>query len=111
MKYRFKDVIELLEVEELELIKQDIDKGGVNIKNLVKTKLKEEMKKHGSCCTTCATEIEPFSHNNFTLIFGPEDFKKKATFCAIDCMEYFLAHLKKNSRKKEMGVKDEPNTG
>jgi hypothetical protein len=35
------------------------------------------------------------------LIFGPKDFRKKASFCALDCLEYFIEKIKKEKKAKE----------
>lgn len=106
MKRRFAEVVEMIDFNELVNMKKDIDKGGMEIERVITQKIKEELKKHNIYCTTCNTKINPYSTSNFTLIFGPEDLKKKATFCALDCMEYFIENLKdlrrdwKNAKQK-----------
>lgn len=94
MKKRLRDVMDYLEFDELMRIKQDLQSGGIHLGQLVDHKIREEMKKHEVQCSICNERIDPFSVNNFTLIFGPDDLKKKATFCAMDCLEYFLNNLK-----------------
>ena len=94
MKKRLRDVVDYLEFEELVKIKQDLKSGGIHLAQLVDYKIKEEMKKHEVQCCVCNEKLDLYSVNNFTLMFGPEDLKKKASFCAIDCMEYFLQNLK-----------------
>ncbi|MFC1732981.1 hypothetical protein ACFL6I_21990 [candidate division KSB1 bacterium] len=107
MKRRFADVVDMIEFNELVNMKRDMDKGGMEIDKIISQKIKEELKKHSIQCTTCSAKIDPYNTSNFTLIFGPEDLKKKATFCALDCLEYFLENLKdlrrdwKNAQKKE----------
>ena len=95
MKKRFTEVVEMIDFNELVNMKRDIDKGGMEINQVLTQKIKEELKKHNVYCSICNVKIDPYSTSNFTLIFGPEDLKKKATFCALDCMEYFLNNLKK----------------
>ena len=94
MKYMLKDMIDSLEYSELIKIKRDIDSGGIHLKNSLKDKIKEHQKLHQTICSTCSAEINPENTQNFTLIFGPDTFKKKASFCAIDCLEYFINKLK-----------------
>lgn len=94
MKRRFTEVVDMIEFNELVNMKRDIDRGGIEIERVITQRLKEELKKHETCCTTCNSKINPYSTSNFTLIFGPEDLKKKASFCALDCLEYFMKNLK-----------------
>lgn len=94
MKRRFTEVVDMIEFNELVNMKRDIDKGGLEVSRVITQKIKEELKKHDVCCTTCSAKIDPYNTSNFTLIFGPEDLKKRATFCALDCMEYFIENLK-----------------
>ena len=107
MKRRFEEVVELIDFNELVNMKRDLDKGGLELDKVISSKIKEELKKHNVYCTTCNARIDPYNTSNFTLIFGPDDLKKKATFCALDCMEYFLENLKdlrrdwKNANKKK----------
>ncbi len=95
MKTRFRELIGALEYDELIRVKNDLSKGGEAIRILVENKIKEEQKSHASFCTTCAGRIDPENRSTFTLLFGPQDLKKKATFCAVDCLEYFMSELKK----------------
>lgn len=107
MKRRFAEIVEMIEFNELVNMKRDIDNGGMEIEKIITQKIKEELKKHNVYCSICNSKIDPYSTSNFTLIFGPDDLRKKATFCALDCMEYFLENLKdlrrdwKNAKENE----------
>lgn len=94
VKKKFHELVEYLDYDELQRIRHDLTMGGVYLARLVEDQIQEENKKHESSCTICNTKIDAQSLSNFTLIFGPDDFKKKATFCALDCMEHFLENLK-----------------
>jgi hypothetical protein len=98
VKYRLREIIDSIEFDELVKMKNDLDAGGFHLKSFVEHKIKEEEKKHDLYCATCSNKIDPSSVNNFTLIFGPDDFRKKATFCGIDCLEYFLKEIKQMKR-------------
>ena len=100
-KRRLREVMDLLDYDELLKIKEDLNKGGDGVRILVENKIKEETKKHQRYCAVCANQLEPESMTTFTLLFGPEDFKKKATFCAMDCLEYFMVGLKKVQAKED----------
>ncbi len=94
MKKSIDEVMEMLDLDEVIRVKKDLDNGGENLNRVLKKKIKEELKKHDKFCCVCDSRIDPYSVANFTLIFGPEDMKKKASFCAIDCLEYFLKNLR-----------------
>lgn len=95
----FRNLVDHLDYDELVKIKKDLDAGAVHIKRLINFKLKEKETEHKKVCASCGAGIDPFSVNNLTLVFGPEDFKKKATFCAYDCMQSFMENLKLESKQ------------
>jgi len=94
MKYKLREIIGSLEYDELLKMKKDIDAGAFHLKQFVDVKVREQQKLHSQVCSNCSAPLDPASTNNFTLLFGPEDFKKKASFCGMDCLEYFLKDLK-----------------
>jgi len=94
VKKKIDEVMDLLDLNELVSVKRDLDSGGERLGKLVSLRIKDELKKHSNFCCVCNAKLDPYSVSNFTLIFGPDDMKKKATFCAIDCLEHFLANLK-----------------
>jgi hypothetical protein len=94
MKYRLRDVIDSLDYNEMVKMKKDLEAGGFHLKAFLDHKIKEQEKEHASFCTTCGNSLEKQSSNNFTLIWGPDDFKKKASFCGMDCLNHFLSELK-----------------
>lgn len=98
---KFKDVVEMIDYEDLLRLKYDLENGGLTIKEILKSRIEQEQKKHESFCSFCQNKIELKSVNTFTLIFGPHDFRKKATFCAHDCLEYFMNQLKAKSIPKK----------
>ncbi|RMF54774.1 hypothetical protein D6745_04190 [Candidatus Woesearchaeota archaeon] len=83
-------MINELPYEELIKMKKDLDYGGKHLKHLVNLKIEEFKTKKRSVCATCGA---PLGSHNMTLIFGPDDFKKKASFCAPDCLKYFLKKI------------------
>ena len=92
-------IISELTYDELKLIKKDLNEG--NIEKLINTRLQNlEEERGGAVCPVCNTAISDPENGALTLIFGPKDFRQKATFDAADCMEYFMEHLKKISSKK-----------
>ncbi len=84
-------LIKNLGKKELELIKKDLEAG--NIERLINQKLQE--KKQEEQNRTCPVCQAPIGEDCITLIFGPKGLRKKASFCALDCLEYFINYVKK----------------
>ena len=109
MSRRFEDMVDVLDYNELMRFKSDIDSGAITIKKLVEEKIKKRLKEHEKICATCSSDMNFYRASNYTIIFGPDDFKKKASFCGLDCLEYFVAKLKElKAKPKEDNVS---NTG
>ena len=89
MSRRFEDMIDVLDYNELMRFKTDIDSGAITVKKLLEEKIKKKLKEHEKTCATCSNDINFYNTNNYTLVFGPDDFKKKASFCGLDCLEYY----------------------
>ena len=94
MSRRFEDIIDVLDYNELMRFKTDIDSGAITVKKLLEEKIKKKLKEHEKTCATCSNDMNFYKTNNYTLIFGPDDFKKKASFCGLDCLGYFIIKLK-----------------
>ena len=101
MTRRFEDVIEILDYSELMRFKTDLDTGAVTLKKTLEEKIKKKLKEHEKICSTCSNNLNFYKANNYTLIFGPDDFKKKASFCGLDCLEYFINKMKEMKSNKE----------
>ncbi|MFH1133574.1 MAG: hypothetical protein V1735_03725 [Nanoarchaeota archaeon] len=91
--------LQSLELQELLALRRDLSSGCIVIKRELAKRIQEERKQHASHCTTCQAPIDPSSASTFTVLFGPDDFKKRASFCAMDCMSYFMERLK-NERNR-----------
>lgn len=103
MKHKLKEAIKEWNYEELRAFEKEMNIGGREIKKVLWERMRE-MENSTKFCTTCFSELDPYE-TTFTLIFGPEDFRKKASFCAVDCLEYFLTHVKDIEKaKKRMKV-------
>ena len=107
-RYKLREVIDSLDHGELLKIKKDIDAGGLHLKRFIHEKIKENEKKHEQYCAVCSSKIDPYSMSTFTLVFGPADFKKKASFCAVDCLKYFLKSLEELKKKGSYQIAQKP---
>ena len=105
MSRRFEEMVDVLDYSELMRLKSDIDTGAITIKKLVEEKIKKSLKEHEKNCATCSGELNFYKTSNYTIVFGPDDFRKKASFCGLDCLEYFVNKLKDmKSKPKEDNV-------
>ena len=88
---RLARLIENMSEEDLKLLKKDLKER--NIERLINKKLQNKREEDpNQVCPVCHT---PSGGENLTLIFGPEGLRKKASFCAFDCLEYFLSKVRK----------------
>lgn len=91
---RLARLIESLDDDDLRLIKKDLEAG--NIERLISKKLQEKKEVDSNkVCPVCQSDI---GEDNMTLVFGPKGLRKKASFCAIDCLEYFLNRMKEDKK-------------
>ena len=101
MSRRFEEVMDILDYNELMRFKNDLDSGAITLKTLVEEKIKKQLKEHEKICATCSSQLNFYKTHNYTLLFGPDDFKKKASFCGLDCLEYFIIKLKDMKTKSK----------
>jgi len=99
MHYKLRDIVDSMDYEDVLKLQRDVNSGGTHLKKFLKDKVSQQEKQHGKFCTTCFSEIDQRNVNNFTLVFGPHDFRKKASFDGIDCLEYFLKNLKEMKKQ------------
>jgi hypothetical protein len=78
-----------LDQNELMLVKKELEAG--NFERLLAQKIKETKEQDwNKVCPVCHSPIE---EGSMTLTFGPKDLRKKASFCARDCLKYFVQRL------------------
>ena len=82
-----KNLLENLSVEELRQLAEEANSGRIEQRILQKSKSVQQ-----KICAVCGEEFA--KNNGFILEFGTPDFRRKAHFCALDCMEYFIKHIK-----------------
>ena len=95
---RLRDVIDKIDYYELLKIKKDLKEGGKHLLDFIESEISRRNVHHHVNCAVCGIEINPKSTETSTLVFGPVDFRKKATFCGKDCLNYFIKTM--DSRKQ-----------
>ena len=94
MDKRIRDLIPGLDYNDLLKLKKDLKTGGFHLLREVDKEIKKKQSENQKICATCHNEIDLNNPKVFTIIFGPAGFKKKASFCARDCLDYFVKNLK-----------------
>lgn len=100
MKKRFKEVVDEIIYEDLVKMREDLEKGGAHLKALISSKIQEIEREEVKQCATCGTPINPHFMDDFSLTFGRYDFKKRAYFCGLDCLNFFISNLDKKEKEK-----------
>lgn len=107
MKLKLHDAIKSIDYEDLVELNRDLKQGALNTRQLVEEQIVNKEREMGKTCHMCQSEIDPSNTNNFTLLFGPEGLRRKANFCAIDCMKYFISDLeRRRNAYKQKALKE-----
>ena len=107
MSKKVSEIVDMLNYEELVDLQRDLFGGGGSIKQVVNNRIKEVNDSQTKVCATCGGTVNLSVNHEYTLIFGPKDLKKRASFCAVDCLEYFFVQLKQLSEKRLQSSKQE----
>ncbi len=105
---RMKKILEHLEYEELVALKEDIAKIESRFRTMLDEEIRQRSADHATYCATCGETIDAYGKQNYTILFGPEGLRKKASFCGIDCMGYFLSKMKAMRGTGKTAHKTEP---
>lgn len=84
-------IIKELSLDDVMLIKKDLDKG--NIDRIIDQRVKEINANKITLCPVCSAPVK--EGEGWHLQFGSSDLRKKATFDGPDCLAYFLNRIKK----------------
>ena len=71
-------------------LKKDLNSGSKEIKKMIDEEIFNRQNAHDIFCASCGAKIDIHNENTLTLIFGSDDFKKKASFCGKDCLKFFI---------------------
>jgi len=80
--------IQNMNFDELKELQRDIENGNEILKKVMWHRM-EELSNSEKFCATCFRELK---NPKYTLIIG-EKFKKRISFCELDCFNYFLRNL------------------
>jgi len=89
-----KGLLQKMEDVELLYLKKDLHTEDSAIRELIEQELQFREQEHKKICATCGNNL--MGINQFTILFGPEGFKKRASFCGLDCVDQFTAKLRES---------------
>ncbi len=89
------EIIEYSAFEELKILKDMIEKG--KFMEMVESRL-EKYEANKKICPVCHSELS--AEESYVLHFGPKGLRKKAHFCALDCLDYFVTQLNEQHKKR-----------
>ncbi len=101
---KLREILDMFEYEELARLREELDGNVSFLKTEIEQRLQEIENSENNVCVTCGRRINPSRKDYFQLVFGPAELKKKAHFCAADCLEYFVRKLRELDMKVERGV-------
>ncbi len=89
---RLSKILETLSLEDLELVKKDLEAG--NVHSILNKQITQAKLSKLALCPVCNTPIK--EGEGLHLQFGPPSLRKKATFDGVDCLRYFIEqHLQR----------------
>jgi hypothetical protein len=89
-------IIDNLNYKDLKALEKDLYEG--NIGRLIKKNLSQlEENFPEKTCPVCGSSIKTPA---YVLEFGPDDFRKRANFCGLDCLSFFVTKLGNESKLK-----------
>ena len=83
------NIIEQLSVDDLLRLREDVIAGHVEHHINQRLSIMEPTK--SGICPVCNAKA---GEEHYTLVFGPKNFRQKASFDGVDCLYYFLERLK-----------------
>lgn len=97
---KLNNFLENLSLEELQRLIEEHETGA--FKKKLDDKLTENIHTRKNC-PVCHTPVE---EGTLTLTFGTKDFRRKATFCAYDCLLYFANNINEKKTQEIPQIKD-----
>jgi hypothetical protein len=89
-------LIENMTYSDLLALQKDLRVG--NLDRLISKRMEDIKPTQTKCCPVCNISVSQDTH--LTLIFGPADFRQKASFDGPDCLIYFLDQIRKKEEKE-----------
>ena len=92
---RVTKIVESADLRELQEIERELKEGTI-------TALLEKRLSQAQLDKTCPVCNRPVAREKaLVLEFGPVDFRQRAIFDGIDCLEYFITHMKKMKQNED----------
>ena len=95
---RLAGLIGAMDYHELKALEKDLYEGNIGI-NIKKNLGKFERNDTEKTCPTCGNMLTEET-SKFILTFGEPTFRRRAYFCELDCVDFFIAKLKSGRQVK-----------
>ena len=90
--FNMHSLVESLSYSQLKWLDAELSLGAPFLKEKVtRTIAQLELQERG-VCASCGTALDS-THEVTTLVFGPSSFRKKGSFCGLDCHSAFVSKL------------------
>ena len=90
-------VINEMNYEEIHELKNQINQGV--LQRIIDERITQLQDNIQKVCPVCNNDMA--GNSGFTLFFGPQDLRMSATFCAQDCLFYFLNTYRQEKQREE----------
>lgn len=87
---KINEMIGSMDYMDLEMVHFDLKTGSKHLKHLVSCEIEKRNSQRAKICASCGVQVLEEKGDEILLTFGPKDLRQKATFCAIDCLTYFI---------------------
>lgn len=95
MANKLSKLIEHLSYEDLIRLRQDVLAG--HVEHHINKRLSIIEPTKSGMCPVCNGKV---ADDHYTLVFGPGNFRQKASFDGVDCLQYFLEKLQEKQEGK-----------
>lgn len=89
-------VLNKMTYDDLQEVRQELVAG--KVRTYIDRRLEKIEQRGMKSCPVCGGQVDISKKEHLALDFGSPDFRKRAHFDAIDCLEYFLARIKDQKR-------------
>ncbi len=94
MEEKIYALLQNLDYAELKKLERDLQSGAYIFKSAVKRKVFALENEHKKVCASCGKKLKLEIDDAYTLLFGEQTIRKKASFCGMDCLDEFTSFLK-----------------
>lgn len=96
----FDRLLQSMQLEDLYRLEDELKGGARQLQQCIRSKINDMEHQHDMLCVSCGVGLQIQQVDHYTLVFGPHEFRKKASFCGIDCLNGFIRELEVIQHKR-----------